>query len=388
MKKSIFLLPIIFIISSCGGGGGGGGSAPEPQIPLASVNLSVSASEVYIGNTITLSWTTSNASTCTASGDWEGTKSLSGSEDLSFTESGQKNFTLSCTNSEGTSSSDSVTTNVLGNTDGLVIGINRISSSNVTLDLQADEGEPSSVTDTNGVFELPDDSQDITAFGGIDSSSGQDLSYLSLSHKASTTEPIRIVSSITSFDYENTGTVSTNDLLSIDNSIDISTVDPVTVGLADGANYTESTKKYFEISNQVFLLTYSIQAYLNELNIDDDNYLLKQNSRVLYQQLFQKISADYDAALQNNLSIDFSEEIESSNFLLDYLANVLSSISQDLSATEQAALINLISPMMKTISLRSDAAVTNAIIGYASGTFLNDIISLASGTLSDERFSA
>ena len=144
MKKSIFLLPVIFIISSCGGGGGGG-SAPEPQIPLASVNLSVSASEVYIGDTITLSWTTSNASTCTASGDWEGTKSLSGSEDLSFTESGQKNFTLSCTNSEGTSSSDSVTTNVLGNTDGLVIGINRISSSNVTLDLnsnfQADEGE-------------------------------------------------------------------------------------------------------------------------------------------------------------------------------------------------------------------------------------------------------
>lgn len=390
MKKSIFLLPLIFIISSCGGGGGGG-SAPEPQIPLASVNLSVSTSEVYIGDTITLSWTTSNASTCTASGDWEGTKPLSGSEDLSFTESGQKNFTLSCTNSEGTSSSDSVTTNVLGNTGGLVIGINSISSSNVTLDLnsnfQADEGEPSSITDTSGVFILPNDSQDIIAFGGIDSSSGQDLSYLTLSHKASTTEPTRIVSSITSFDYENTGTVSTNDLLSIDNSIDISTVDPKGV-IADGGNYPASFKKYFEISNQVFLLTYSIQAYLNELNIDDDNYLLKQNSRILYQQLFQKISADYDAALQNNLSIDFSEEIESSNFLLDYLSNVLSSISQDLSASDQTSLINLISPMMKVISLRSEEAITNAIIGYASGTFLNDIISLASGTLSDERVSA
>ena len=390
MKKSIFLLPVIFIISSCGGGGGGG-SAPEPQIPLASVNLSVSASEVYIGDTITLSWTTSNATTCTASGDWEGTKSLSGSEDLSFTESGQKNFTLSCTNSEGTSSSDSVTTNVLGNTNGLVIGMNIISSSNVTLDLnsnfQADEGEPSSVTDTSGVFELPNDSQDIIAFGGIDSSSGQDLSYLTLSHKASTTEPVRIVSSITSFDYENTGTVSTNDLLSIDNSIDISIINPLSV-VIDNENNDVNLSKYFEISNQVFLLTFSIQAYLNELNVDDDNYILKQNSRILYQQLFQKISADYDAALQNNLSIDFSEEIESSNFLVDYLANILSSISQDLSASDQTSLIDLISPMMKTISFRSEETVTNAIIGYASGTFLNDIISLASGTLSDERFSA
>ena len=169
--------------------------------------------------------------------------------------------------------------------------MNIISSSNVTLDLnsnfQADEGEPSSVTDTSGVFELPNDSQDIIAFGGIDSSSGQDLSY-DLSHKASTTEPVRIIF-YCSFDYENTGTVSTNDLLSIDNSIDISIINPLSV-VIDNENNDVNLSKYFEISNQVFLLTFSIQAYLNELNVDDDNYILKQNSRILYQQLFQKIS--------------------------------------------------------------------------------------------------
>ena len=58
---------LLFIIASCGGGGGGG-STPEPPVPGASITLSISDDQIYLGNTVTLTWTTSNASSCTASG--------------------------------------------------------------------------------------------------------------------------------------------------------------------------------------------------------------------------------------------------------------------------------------------------------------------------------
>ena len=117
---------LLFVIASCGGGGGGG-SNPEPPVPGASITLSISDYQIYLGNTVSLTWSTSNASSCTASGSWSGSKALSGSETITPDSEGQKSYTLTCSNSAGTSTSRTVSTNVIGNSQGVVFGANYIS---------------------------------------------------------------------------------------------------------------------------------------------------------------------------------------------------------------------------------------------------------------------
>ena len=263
MFRNLYIyLSLLFIIASCGGGGGGG-STPEPTVPNATITFSISDDSVYIGNSVTLTWSTSNASTCSASGSWSGSKPLSGSETVTPETDGQKSYTLTCSNSVGTSTSRSVSTNVIGNSQGVVVGANYISTSTVILDLnlnyQADDGEPLATADANGVFELPNDPQDIISFGGSDNASGVDLTNLTLSYKASSSAS-RIVSALTSLDYANTGSNDINTLLNLESSIDIYSENPVA-----GVNSSSAANKYYEVNAQIFVLAYSLQAFVNEM---------------------------------------------------------------------------------------------------------------------------
>jgi len=59
---------------------------------------------------VTLSWTSNNAASCQASGDWSGTKAVSGSQTIQMNEVKTHTFTLTCQDSTGAkTSSDSVT---------------------------------------------------------------------------------------------------------------------------------------------------------------------------------------------------------------------------------------------------------------------------------------
>ena len=109
MKNLSTILVTTFILASCGGGGGGGSSSPSPSAPLASINISSDLSgEVDVGTEYTFTWTTSNASSCSSSGDWNETVGTSGSHTLTLNEAKVYTFTLSCTNSDGRSSSSSI----------------------------------------------------------------------------------------------------------------------------------------------------------------------------------------------------------------------------------------------------------------------------------------
>ena len=97
------MLSAPLVLAACGGGGGGGsGSSPSPAQSV-SVSLSISTAETYLNDTVELSWSSSGGGTCTASGDWSGTKSSSGTETVSTDASGDFSFTLSCANSSSTS---------------------------------------------------------------------------------------------------------------------------------------------------------------------------------------------------------------------------------------------------------------------------------------------
>jgi len=84
-----------------------GASVPTVIVSASPVNLA------YSGST-QLSWTSSNASNCTASGGWSGNKSTSGSTNFSNLLSG-KTYSLTCTGPGG-SASDSVSVMVAGPT--------------------------------------------------------------------------------------------------------------------------------------------------------------------------------------------------------------------------------------------------------------------------------
>ena len=85
-------------------------SPPPPPPTFPSVNLTADRTQITQGERATLSWSSSNASTCSASGGWLGTKNTFGSQIVfpSFSTT----YTLTCSNSSGQSASDSVTVSV------------------------------------------------------------------------------------------------------------------------------------------------------------------------------------------------------------------------------------------------------------------------------------
>ena len=70
-------------------------------LPAPNVSLSANPAQIAQGGTSTLSWSATNASTCTASGGWSGAKAISGSQTTSAL-SQSATFTLACTGAGGT----------------------------------------------------------------------------------------------------------------------------------------------------------------------------------------------------------------------------------------------------------------------------------------------
>ena len=122
MKIKFYTLISLFIVS-CGGGGMGGSSSDNnggtgmPSDPMINT-FSSTASSVSINTSVTLSWTTSNTNSCSASGDWSGTKSLNGSEDITLDEAKTYSFTLTCSGASGTSNATSTLTVEVSSVDG------------------------------------------------------------------------------------------------------------------------------------------------------------------------------------------------------------------------------------------------------------------------------
>ena len=112
-KRFIHIMTVILLISSCGGGGGGGSDpvAPIPPTPVPTINFSSDITEGYINDDITLTWSSTNATSCSANGNWDGSKGTSGSEMIYFTSVGEKSLTLECSGAGG-SNSASVTISI------------------------------------------------------------------------------------------------------------------------------------------------------------------------------------------------------------------------------------------------------------------------------------
>ena len=145
MKKiTLYILSLTFILSSCGGGGGGGDSDIAPAIPSAIINIiSDLSGEVDVGTEFTFSWTTSNASSCSSSGDWNETIGTSGTFTLTLNEAKNYSFTISCKNSAGTSS----TKNISITANYLIVGGSIFHNDNADKTVYIDQSRKSNLVD-------------------------------------------------------------------------------------------------------------------------------------------------------------------------------------------------------------------------------------------------
>ena len=94
------LLITSFMLVSCSGGGGGSPAEPAP-IPLPTVSISADPINVFVDEEVTITWSSSNASSCEASESWQGTKGINGEEALIIRIDGSMVFKIKCTGSGG-----------------------------------------------------------------------------------------------------------------------------------------------------------------------------------------------------------------------------------------------------------------------------------------------
>jgi uncharacterized protein (TIGR03118 family) len=99
------------LLAGCGGYGGGGnyngGAASVPT-----VSLSVVPTSIVLGQSATLSWTSTNSSSCAASGGLSGAEATAGSSVVTPTAAGSVTFTLTCNGASAGSAVKSTTLSV------------------------------------------------------------------------------------------------------------------------------------------------------------------------------------------------------------------------------------------------------------------------------------
>ncbi len=87
-------------------------TGPVTPTPAPTVTLTAFPTSISQGGKTRLTWSSTNATFCTKSGDWSGTALTSGSEEFILGVVKLHNYTMTCTGSGGTSAPDSETVNV------------------------------------------------------------------------------------------------------------------------------------------------------------------------------------------------------------------------------------------------------------------------------------
>lgn len=100
------------ILAGCGGGGSGGSSSsltasqPVVSTPAPTITASFSKPTANVGTPVALTWSSTNATSCTASGAWSGVQVVSGSLTVTPTVGGQAKYTLTCNGAGGNAVKD------------------------------------------------------------------------------------------------------------------------------------------------------------------------------------------------------------------------------------------------------------------------------------------
>jgi Subtilase family len=79
-----------------------------PQVAPPAPTLTLAANSIASGSSTTITWSSANATGCTASGSWSGALAIAGSQTLMPTAAGTDTYSLTCSNAAGASPATSV----------------------------------------------------------------------------------------------------------------------------------------------------------------------------------------------------------------------------------------------------------------------------------------
>ena len=364
------LLPITFsilFIVSCGGGGGGGGSTPTPPTtPAPTVNLSAEPTSVLLESTSTLTWSSTNATSCSAS--WTTQTGTSGSEAVTITAVGDNTFSISCTGAGGTRSA-SVMVEGYRETDGVVVD-GYISGAEVCIDEDeswtCDANENSTTSDNEGKFTIRYANGNLVSIGGTDLDSQTLLDNLLITHKLTGHSDFKAVTPVTSVAAFMEDPSLVNAALGIDSSIDVFTFDPV-ANKGDGGIYDY----LYEKGNQLTVLAFALQNITNNLNTTT------------------KTTQDYFKAIAEEVDIKFANtatkvDIETTTFITNVINNILTAKSITMDESIKANTITALAGVLPIIQVQSTDDLTTGIIRFSLSTLQADIVGVANGTATEE----
>ena len=367
--KSFFSIVALFFIYSCGGGGGGGSAAPS--LPTATVTISASAQIAEVNSKVTITWSSTLASSCSASGSWSGSKSTSGTEEVTIGVAGPNSFSLSCSGADINSGSSSTSVEGFRNFGGKVIdGYLRGSSVYVDTNenFSLDSDEDSVISDNSGGFSnLRYANGTLISDGGIDLDTGVQLDSLQLSNKLSGYTELKVITPLTTVATFMQSPENINTMFGIDANIDLSITDPI-------PNLGDSTyDNIYEKGNQLTVMALSLQNSMNAVNASTDN------SKDYFESIAEELEKSY-VALETKGLVD----IESSDFISAVVENVIAKKASSISADIKGNLKTAISSVLPIIQVKSSSSTTTAIQNFGFDTLQKDIDSIAKGTASAE----
>ena len=353
---------ILLLSSACGGGGGGGGSTPV--VPAATVSLTADASSVLVSNTSNLTWSSTNATACSAS--WTAQTSTSGSEAVTISTAGNNTYAITCTGS-GAAGSASVIIEGYRNTDGVVVD-GYISGAEVCIDENnswtCDSNENTTTSDNDGKFTIKYANGSLVSIGGTDLDSMTLLDNLLITHKLTGHSDFKAITPVTSLAAFMTDAANINAALGIDSTIDIYTFDPVANKGDGGIN-----DYLYEKGNQLTVLAFALQNITNDLNVTTDT------------------TQDYFKAITEEVEKEYTEtsakvDIETEAFITKALDNVVAAKTLTITDEAKANTAKALSGVMPVIEVKSSLMLTTSVIRFAVSTLQTDIKAIANGTAS------
>ena len=351
-----------FLITACGGGGGSSGG------PAPSVTLQSSGTEQLVGESVSLTWSSITASSCSAAGDWAGEKSLNGTEDVSISSAKSFTFTLSCIGPGGTAvKSLSVTgyQNLQGVVvDGYMRGADVFIDVNSNLEVDGDEVKV--LSDNDGKFELKYVEGKLISIGGFDLASGNLLDSLVMITKLDGYAEFAAITPITTLAsfLENPGDI--NAMLGIDPSINVSAIDPVAT-FSDGNIYAT----LYQRGAQLTVLALATQS----LSKTDQTF--QETSIGYFEILAAAAAAAYEAS-------STSVNLSSATFITDVIARAVTKNNITISDDRLTAITTSLVRLLPVVGAEVSGDAATAVFTFATSTFLTDIESIASGESSEE----
>ena len=372
MFKNNSFFVLLFLITSCGGGGGGGGDATSgaggsssggsssgggsgggtPTTP-PTAQLSSNSASIPVGDSITLTWSSSNATGCDASNGWSGAKGTSGTETITLSESGTYVFALSCTNGSA-SVTASQNLEVYKVISGIVLD-GYIRGSEVFVDTndnkQLDTDEPSVTTDNAGAFSGLKLSQGkILAKDGIDLDTGFIFENFTLQAQSSSDLLDYIISPVTSVGSYLSNPADVNKIFGISSDIDVYAVDPIP--LIDDAKYAS----LYSIGNKLTVLAMGVQQF-EAANKDLPSY---------FNVIATEAQTSYGASA-------VSVQMDDPDFVRSVLDTALGTSAAD---DFKSNLSTMLSNSLYLLQVKDNSAATTGIQNFAFTTLQDDITKL------------